>query len=72
MHATLLADPGPFWGYSVGQALITLVVLAAILAIAYTAIRAMGTPIPQWVLNIFWIVVIAFVAVFAIKLVLTM
>lgn len=58
-------------GYTIGQILVAVIVIAAVIAIAYIAIKAMGIPIPPWAINILWIVIIALVAIFAIKLVLS-
>jgi len=37
----------------------------------YVALRQFGVGIPGWVVQIFWIVVVAFVVIFAIKLVMS-
>lgn len=49
------------------QLIITLIVLCAVIGIACVAIRASGVQIPQWVATIFWIVVVACVAIYAIR-----
>lgn len=46
---------------------LTLIIVAAVVAIALVAIRAMGVDVPPWVVQILWILVIAIVAVAAIK-----
>jgi len=63
--ATLIAEA--VGGYSLAQIIVFVIVIAAIIAIAMVAIRVMGIAIPYWVIQIFWIVVIAVVAIFAIK-----
>lgn len=47
---------------------ILLIILAAVVAIVLIACRAMGVPIPGWVVNVGWVLVIAFVCVGAIRL----
>lgn len=59
-------------GYSLGQILIAIVIIAACVALVYVALRQFGIAIPPWVTQVFWIVVVAFVVIFAIKLVLSM
>ena len=56
-------------GISIVQLLILVVVIAACVALVYVALRQFGIAIPGWVVNVFWIVVVAFVVIFAIKLV---
>ena len=48
---------------------IWIVIVAAVAAIVFVATKAMGVAIPAWVLNVFWIVIIAVVCVAAIKFV---
>ena len=45
----------------------TLILIAACVAIALIAIRAMGIDVPSWVIQILWVVVIAVVAIAAIR-----
>jgi hypothetical protein len=59
-------------GWSLGQILIAIVVVAACVALVYVALRQFGIAIPEWVKQIFWIVVVAFVVIVAIKFVLSM
>jgi hypothetical protein len=49
--------------------LVLLIVVAAVVMIAVVALRAMGVEIPPWVKQIGWIILIAIVAVLAIKFV---
>lgn len=49
---------------------ITVILVAAVVAIVFVACRAMGVAIPGWVVQVFWILVIAVVCIFAIKLLL--
>jgi hypothetical protein len=43
------------------------IIVAAVVAIAFIACRAMGVPIPDWVIQVFWVCVIAIVCIAAIK-----
>ncbi len=52
--------------------IIIAVILAAIIAVALVAFRAFGIAIPEFVVMIGWILVVAFVAVAAIKILLRM
>jgi hypothetical protein len=54
-------------GYSLVQLVIFVIVICAVIGIALVAIRQSGASIPQWAVSIFWIVVVALVAIFAIK-----
>jgi hypothetical protein len=57
-----LAIPGGIAGLA-----IWIIIVAAIAAIVFVACKAMGVAIPGWVVNVFWIVVIAVVCILAIK-----
>ena len=59
-------------GYSLGHILIMVVVIAACVALVYVALRQFGIAIPPWVVQVFWIIVVAFVVIFAIRLVMSM
>lgn len=61
-----------FWGWTIGEVLIAIVILAACIGIVYVALRQFGIAIPGWVVQIFWIVVVAVVAVVAIKFLLSL
>lgn len=58
-------------GLSLGGILIAVVVIAAVVALVYVALRQFGIAIPPWVIQCFWIVVVAFVVIFCIRLVLS-
>ena len=49
--------------------LIAVVVIAAAIGIVLIAVRKFGVVIPDWVVAIFWICLVAVVAVFAIRFV---
>ena len=56
------------WGF--GDFLIAIIVVAGCIAITYIALRVFGVEIPQWVAQIFWVVIAVCVAVFAIRFIL--
>jgi len=57
---------------SVGQLATYLVVAAALIAIVWIALTQMGVAIPPWVIQIGWVIVVCFVALLAIRVVLSM
>ena len=63
---------GPMATWGIGDLAIAVVVIAAIIALVFVALRRFNVAIPAWVVECFWIVVVAFVIIFAIRLVLTM
>lgn len=60
------------WGYTVAEVLIACVVIAACVAIAYVAMRQFGVTPPPWAVQIFWVVVVAVVAILAIRVVVSL
>lgn len=56
----------------IGQLAIYVVIIAAVVALVFVALRQFGIAIPGWVAQIFWILVVAFVVILAIRFVLTM
>lgn len=70
MLAALFA--GPVAGWSIGELAIALVIVAAVVALVYIAFRQFGITIPAWVVQVFWVIVVAFVVIFAIRLVMSM
>lgn len=56
-------------GYGIAHLAITIVIIAAIVGLVYVALGQFGVAIPAWVVQIFWIIVVAFCVIFAIKLV---
>lgn len=56
-------------GTSLTSLLITVVIIAACIALVYVALNKFGIAIPDWVVQIFWICAVAFVVIFAIRLV---
>lgn len=61
-----------FAGYSVAHIAIMIVIIAAIVGLVYVALNQFGVAIPPWVIQIFWIIVVAFCVIAAIKLVASM
>ena len=59
-------------GMGIGQLAIYALVVGAIIAIVFIALRQMGVSIPPFVIQIFWVVVVLLVAIFAIRLVMSM
>lgn len=59
-------------GYSVGQIAILIVIVLAVCGLVMVAVRQFGIQIPQWVIQVLSIVVVAIVIIYAIKLVLSM
>jgi len=62
----------PISQWTFGQILIVAIVFAACIGITYVALNAFGIVIPSWAVTIFWIVVVAFVAIVAIKFLLSL
>ena len=52
----------------IAHLLILIVVVAALIALMYVALNYFGVGIPSWVVRIFWIVVVAVVVIYAIRL----
>ena len=58
------------WGFA--QTAIAIIIILAVIGIVIIAARVMGVPIPQWVWQIIGIIVVAFVAIWAIRFLLGM
>jgi hypothetical protein len=54
---------------SIGELAIWVVIVSAVVALMYIALREFGIAIPGWVVHAFWVVLVAVVIIFAIKLV---
>lgn len=54
-------------GYSIVHWVIMIIVIAAVVAIMHIVLGKMGVAIPDWVVQIFWIIVLAVVGILAIK-----
>jgi hypothetical protein len=59
-------------GWSIGQIAIAIVLIAAIVAIVWIALRQFNVAIPAWVIQVFWVLVVAVVCILAIKFLLTL
>lgn len=55
-------------GWSILSLLILIVVVAAGITVVVIALRRFEVKIPDWVVQIFWVLVVAVVAVLALKL----
>ncbi len=47
-------------------------IIAAVVAVVYAALREFGIEIPPFVVRVFWILVVAVLAVFAIRVLLSL
>lgn len=56
-------------GFSIGELAIAVVIIAAVVALVYVALRQFGVAIPGWVQQVFWILIVAVVVIAAIRLV---
>ena len=63
---------GGITSWSIGEIAIAIVIIAAVVALVYVALKEFGVSIPGWVVRCFWIVVICFVVIFCIRLVMGM
>ena len=57
----------PVKEWSFVQWIIAIIIMAACVAILYVALNVFGITIPPWAILMFWICVVAFVAIIAIK-----
>ncbi len=58
--------------WSIVDMAIAVVIIAAIVGLVYVALNQFGVGIPAWVIQVFWILVVAFVVIFAIRLIASM
>ncbi len=59
-------------GWSFGELAIALIIIVAIVAVVVVVIKVAQIPIPWWIVHIAWILAVAFVAIFAIRLLMSM
>lgn len=59
-------------GYSLIQVIVFLIILCGVVGILFVVMRQTGVQIPPFVITIFWIVAVCFVAIFAIRLLMSM
>lgn len=57
--------PGGPWTF--GKIIVAIIIFAAIIGIMYVALGVFGVAIPTWAIHILWIVVVAVVAIIAVK-----
>ncbi len=58
------------WG--IGEIAIAIVLIAAIVALVWIALVQFKVSIPAWVIQVFWVLAVCFVVIFAIRLVMSM
>lgn len=51
----------------IGGVAIWIIIVAAVVAVVFIACKAMGIAIPDWVIKVLWILVIAAVCIWAVK-----
>ncbi len=56
-----------FAGHSIASIAIWVLIIAGIVAIVFLALRQMKVPIPDWVINMFWVIIVVAAAIAAIK-----
>lgn len=59
-------------GYSLLHWIILIMVVAGAVAILYIVLRRLGITIPDWVVSIFWVIVVVIVGVAAVKIIWSM
>jgi hypothetical protein len=64
-----LLAAGAFWGWTFGEVAIAIVVVAAVVALVWIALRQFGIAVPVWVQQVFWVLVVAVVVILAIRFV---
>ena len=57
---------------SIGEMAILVVIIAAVVALVAIALRKFGVAIPDWVVQVFWVLVVAVVIIFAIRFVMSL
>ena len=63
-----LAHTDFFLGYSIKQLAISVVIIAAVIALVWIALKRFGPP-PPWVMEVFWVVIVTVVIIVAIHFV---
>lgn len=62
----------PLAAWGIVEWVIAIIIIAAVIGIMFVALRQFGVSIPPFVVQIFWIVVCAAVAIVAIRIVLSL
>jgi hypothetical protein len=70
MNALLALAPVAAWGLV--DWVICIIIVAAVIAVMYVALNQFGITIPPWAVRIFWILVVAVVAILAIRFLLSL
>jgi hypothetical protein len=68
MSTLMLLSQVGFGGFTVAHWAIIIIIIAAVIAVMYVGLNKMGVAIPDWVIKIFWILVVAIVCIIAIKI----
>lgn len=71
-HQILAQGGRALAGWSLQSLIIAIVIIAAAVGVMIVALKVFEVSIPPWVVKIFWIVLVAFVAIFAIRLLFSM
>jgi hypothetical protein len=61
-----------FQNMGIGDIAIAIVVIAAVVALVYVALRQFGVQLPAWFVHVLWIVICAVVVIVAIKFVMSL
>ncbi len=72
MLSLIFAQHASLASWSIADIAIAVIVIAAIVAIVFIALRQYGVSIPPWIVQVFWVLIAAFVCIFAIRLLMTM
>jgi hypothetical protein len=67
-----LAQMRPIQAWTFGEIAIAVVVIAAVIGLVMVACRQFGVAVPSWLVQVLWIVAVAFVCIVAIRIVLAM
>ena len=70
-HLSLLGL-APIGQWSIVEFIIAAIIVIAVIAVLFIYLRAQGVTLPPWIIQIFWVVVAAFVAIIAIRFLMSM
>lgn len=68
MLTSIVAAAGLLAGWSIADLAIAIVIITGIVAVVWVAMGVFGVSPPPWALKILWIIVVAFIAIAAIRL----
>ena len=57
--------------WTLSELAISIVIIAAVVALVWVALKQFEIKVPDWVQQVFWIIVVAFVIILAIRLVMS-